>query len=298
MKFDDRKVKVIKFANNPNTKNHLSESLRDLIQADKDWDTYEDREVPENLYTKIEKSVLKDLDKLSHPYHNKQHTQNVISRAMELAESAQLGSKDKQLLRIAALFHDYDHAGNTFRQSVEGCERNDISNEEFAAIKADEIVGNLLSPCQRLSLQGMILATSFAQNNPDMLPDYSYQRDYKPIEKLEKFLAFSDINNLEDSLEDWMAQNYAILQESGRGGIADNFDKYLEGKLSFLSYVQMKLDDVKPFISSDAVSKLQNSLNKRIDQIKIIKESGSELGQKYAASFSQIREKRLAELEG
>ena len=178
---EEQPVDVKKYANNPNTKQPISQSLRNAIAADSKWDQQADQTISDAIFSEVEEQILADLSKLKHPYHDKHPTQNVIAGVTELAELAGLDEAEKQLLRVAALFHDYDHAGNTFRQTVADAVRNDISNEEYAAIKADEAVGQYLSVPQRLQLQGIILATSFAQSNPDNLPDSSYQRDLSLI---------------------------------------------------------------------------------------------------------------------
>ena len=120
----------------------------------------------------------------------------MVQQARELARAARLDPICAQILELAALFHDYGHAGNTYRQLVPTALRSDLSNEEYSALRADEIVGERLNVQQRVALQGLILATSFGQANLERIPEpirETAYRPYQPTTKLEMLLAFADV---------------------------------------------------------------------------------------------------------
>lgn len=63
----------------------------------------------ENILLEAEKYVIHLLNKkldASYVYHNISHTQNVVSKVKELAEISNLNDTEKELLELAAWFHD------------------------------------------------------------------------------------------------------------------------------------------------------------------------------------------------
>ena len=74
----------------------------------------------DNLITRAEKHIVKLLNEhldTGFVYHNLTHTQNVVKNANELAEVAQLEDSEKELLLLAAWFHDIG-----FIKSIDGHE--------------------------------------------------------------------------------------------------------------------------------------------------------------------------------
>jgi hypothetical protein len=256
--------------------------------------------IPEADFVALRERVFAELQKLPHPYHNRPHTEErVLPSCLEYAREANLFEEDTQLLAVGAIFHDKGHAGATYRQLVPGINRPDLSNEEFAGVEASAAVENWYGVEKRTSLKALIHATSFAQNQLDKLPpehaDILY-RPYRPETQLEKLLAFADVSNFRWGLNNFIQDNLNVVAESGKGGIPENFEKFISTRIGFLGYVQQKLDDVKPFFSEPFASKLQGELDAIREALSQLGGSDSHGYARWSAEFKIVREDRLAQL--
>ena len=288
---NDIVIELRGMTDNPNTAVILSPLLQQAQEANPEWLLEESKEIDEDRYQTIVGRVLQDLSQLPHAYHNVEHTRTVLGRVEKLASQSSLDASQTRMVQLAALFHDYGHAGQTFRQEVIGVDRSDLSNEEYAAIIADEMLGEYLSVPQRVQLQGLILATTFGQQNAAAIPDASYLRDYTPTTSLEKLLSFADINSLEDSMSDWMRENFAVLEESATIPITQSFDDYLEGRLKFLDYMKSKLESVESMLTEEYRNVLAEALEARVEALNdyLSKESVEKQG--YRQQYSNLLQK-------
>jgi len=174
----------------------------------------------------------------------------------------------------------------TIRQLVEGVDRRDLSNEEYAALKADEILRGQLSIAQRLTIQGLILATSFGQGGK--LPYPSYNRNYRPTTNLEKILAFADVNGLDLEFDEWVEENFAIIRENRGIGVKEDFDWWIQGRLGFLQYLQDKLNDVKGILPEALGAGLQSKLTGLVETFNSLKSHDCELRDGYSRRFFEL----------
>jgi hypothetical protein len=201
---------------------------------------------PETVAT-LQSGAIAAMEGAPHPYHNAVHVRRVLERVRELSRVASLSPLDTQLLELGAAFHDFGHAGNTYRQLVPSAPRNDLSNEEFAALAADEAVATYLAPCQRRALQGLILATSFGQGDPEGIPAAiraTAYRPYRPVTVLEKLLAFADVSNALVSVEMFDGESAAVAAEGGLAALPGSMDEYFRRQLSFLQFVRARLEAI------------------------------------------------------
>jgi len=106
------------------------------------------------------------------PYHNTNHTQNVLERSLKIAEVFSISNKDRFLLQIAALFHDVIQFYEEKEVEIDVSPEEKIKtlklfrqvgqNEEESAKKAENFMnryGNLFSQEDIKRVRRAILAT-------------------------------------------------------------------------------------------------------------------------------------------
>ncbi|GEM_PF-1888108 len=188
------------------------------------------------------------------PYHNRRHTEEVIERVSVLASHAQprLETEETDLLKLAALFHDYGHSGRTIRQTSLSASRPDLSNEEFAAEEARVRLSKDLTAEQLEVVKNLILATSFGQADAKSV----YYRPYQPKTLLEKLLALADIGGFQKPFEEWVEESFRVLQEADPATIPPTFERWLETRYGFLNYCLAKVTEVSEHLDSDYASYL------------------------------------------
>jgi len=159
------------------------------------------------------------------PYHNVNHTINVYKRVVHLLKKSKLNKSDAMIVRIAALFHDYEHGIRDGKIPRDG-----LTFEERSAIKADKFVKKLgFSMNQRLKLYGAILSTTFS--NPNIHPS-------TPMEKL---LVIADLGGFMNTNERWLIESYHVTQEIPQLQRPATLKEWLGEQKKFLAYVSMRL---------------------------------------------------------
>jgi hypothetical protein len=102
-----------------------------------------------------------------------------------------------------------------------------------------------------VTLQGLILATSFGQRDLDKLPaaptGVDLYRDYTPGSKLEKLLAFADICDLGSSFNDFIVSSLNVVKEARS---TTSFDNWLVGRMGFVKFIESSLDGIVSEINS------------------------------------------------
>lgn len=221
-----------------------------------------------------------------HPYHNMRHTFEVVERIRELTTQVTppLLTEEVDLLIWAATFHDYGHCGQTIRQMCEReVPRRDLSNEEYAATVAVELLHSVYNGEQLAKLRNLILATSFGQTNPQ----FQYYRPYGPETLLEKLLALADIGGFVNGLEAWVEESVRVLQESDISDFPTDFESWLKNRQGFVEYVRGTLQKLEHHLKPT----YYRQLTEQIDEIAL----GVENGLKgYRSRFDCIRVDRIA----
>lgn len=209
-------------------------------------------------------------------YHNHEHTKDVERRFLELAEMLDLRPREIQLGRIAALFHDDGHCGDTIRQdSVRG---SYISNEEYAAYVATENLKDLegFTEDDITFVQSAILSTSFGQADPD----HPYQRNYDAHHPVESLLKFADVASFIDGAD-------AAYEDSKK--------LQAEGVLPHMSQ-QETARGAQAFMQeyvSQSLAKLVDQIRGRCDE-GTVRKFVSVMEERFESTFEALEKKRLA----
>ncbi|MBN7809836.1 HD domain-containing protein [Algoriphagus sp. H41] len=139
------------------------------------------------VFEEIQHTVYRDiLAKLPQhlTYHNLGHTAYVLDQAIFLAMQSEVGEKDLELLKLAALFHDTGFIDNPKDHEEKGCKiAESYLSQDYSADKLDKIYG-------------MILATKIPQS---------------PKTHLENILADADLEYLGTELFDQIG--HTLFQE-------------------------------------------------------------------------------------
>ena len=212
-------------------------------------------------------------------YHKRPHTEEVEARFLRLAKEANLSPAASQLGGITALLHDYGHVGRTIRQeTTRSVARKDISNEEFSAIAADDLLGSRnLTHKQIVAVQVGILGTSFGQT------EGPYARPYKPLSSMDKLLAFADIAGFTKGFEGWMDESMDVYREMPIKNLPQDFDALIRGRNGFIGYLQTKLAEIEPLIGEE------HAANYRAQLDEIRTELNSDIAKKYQPQFEAMR---------
>lgn len=168
---------------------------------------------------------IKTLDKKKKlAYHNLNHTLSVVKRVRSLLKKTKWQESEKQLVLIAAMFHDYQHGYMAYTRN------KDFSNEEKSAIQADlfaKKVGLTLS--QRVQLYGMIISTTFSQ--PSIYPQTKY----------EKLLVMADLGGFINTNREWLIESLNVILEIPLKKRPTSIREWLQFQNNFLGYVKKHL---------------------------------------------------------
>lgn len=140
-------------------------------------------------------------------YHNAQHTQYVLNRAIEIAIEENVAEKDLELVKLAALYHDAGFLVQKDEHEALGCA---IIRKEFASFG--------LSPATIDRVCGMVMATKIPQN---------------PQNLLEKIVADADLEYLGTDLFDIGSDR--LYRELKFDNPALTKKEWLEIQIKFLS---------------------------------------------------------------
>lgn len=250
-----------KFATNPNTRVPISPTL---IKSMSEGSSFDDPPVILDRDT-LEGVVAEALSRMpNHPFHNKAHIERVLKKLDSILEAGVTISGDggkkrelleweKQALLIACAFHDMGHSGTQFRQlssRVTLSEGRLFSNEENAAILTDELALRLgLSVSQRLTIQGLILGTTYGQNSHALLPDAVREdpiskdliREYRPVTDLEKLVSYLDVASFDKDTEDFIADNINAFLENDPSDIPLTSSRWIAKTSGFLAFLDSRL---------------------------------------------------------
>ena len=154
----------------------------------------------------ILKRLRKDLPK-KRTYHCFEHTLDVYSAAIDIAEKEGVEGEDLELLKLAALYHDCGFLVQDGEHETAGC--------KIASEKLNEY-GYSKDSIERVC--SMIMATKIPQS---------------PKNLLERILCDADLDYLGRS--DFFLIGDTLFEELRAFGILDSFDAWNELQVSFLS---------------------------------------------------------------
>lgn len=242
------------------------------------------------LLDEVRPTLFERLEKLTNPYHNKQHMEEVAQNIEELLNNLNdpnlFNNKQKLLIIEAALRHDDGHSGNTFRQEVSG---DNLSNEEYAVALLKQDLQGKLEEDDLKYIEGNILATTFGQNDMSKLPKDSYFRSYKAETPSQKLLALADISGFTKGWEKYMDTSLLIFQESPKN-IPRNIDEWLMVQQRFISfYISPLLAKVEDLLQPIYFEQLQGYLKAILEKLEELKNESNSQRAIYKAKLETIR---------
>ena len=265
---------------NPNTQTIISPDLRLAMQSQKPGPR-PDRVLPEELFVSLKAKILTEQRENGHDYHNDIHALTVMRRVSRLCDSLQdpVIESERQLLQIAALMHDYGHAGRLERDLAEQAERPDLSNEEYAALKADEFFGRHLSLDQRLRLQGLILATSyyFASQNGNSQP-----HTYHAYTNSEKVLALADLGTFEEGVDRWIEDSFKVLSETPFERRPSSMTRFFDQLDAVVDEIERRINAVGPLLKAGMLAEMQTRTARARTELKLMRQGSTSSSQSSA----------------
>lgn len=207
--------------------------------------------------------LISRLNKLLHPYHNKRHSHEVVSRVSTilnfLKKEHQPNNIEFLLIKEAALRHDDGNCGFVVRQGAIGFEasRNEgkgLSNEEKAVelMYADYSIALKNGWISMESLEFMkklILGTTYGQNSFE--PSDPRYRGYKANTLYEKILKLADGGGvLFKSWDEWIQESFDLFREDPNSCPKD-VHNWLLGRINFLDYLISTLKEIVDFLEPD-----------------------------------------------
>ena len=233
---------------NPNTTIILSSSLAEAIRLGQEMDV--EREISQDLIEQQESFVVAEMAKLGNPFHNEHHTLEVARRAYDMAmNTGRFSLNELRLLYLAGLYHDFDHAGVTYRQLVKD---EKFSNEEVAAIAFDEFLGQHLSIQQRIIGQGLIVSSSFGQLGCVKLPKPELERNYQPWTEMEWILHLADISSVDCSFAKFLEHGQDLIAEMRQHNVAcpKCWSEFIRFEDGFVRYFLAELEQARTSIAA------------------------------------------------
>ncbi len=251
--------------------------------------------IPVGIFQKIKKKVFSDLKKLKHTYHNYQHTKAVIRRTKTLCSqlTTPFSSEDQQLLEVAALMHDYDHSGTLRRNQRQDLELHTLSNEEFAALKADELFREHLDKSQREKLKSLILATTFFQIQKQDVISTKSNNPYDAFHKEEKILIFADLGGFIDGFQFFFLDGINVISELQPHERPADYQHFLLFLASFLARVRLCLESLRLLLKPSHYENINHIL--RLIEIELLELQGNQhpASNRYQKIFTHSQKKSI-----
>lgn len=212
--------------------------------------------------------MLEAVDReVGNAYHNRHHAHEVAQRSLLLLDRLEIKVPvcDRQVVEIAALFHDYRVGHPDMRRKIA---QEGLTAEEYAAIYADLYARKKgFSVYQRILLQGLIIGTSHGKNN------------VWPATDLEKVIALADIGGFSKPWPKWIQDCTGNMLEYTPEQRPKTLQQWALAEMAFLSYVRDLLERMPPDWQkhcwlNDLVQKEQvlNTLLFRPEDATIVKE--------------------------
>ncbi len=141
-------------------------------------------------------------------YHSLEHTLEVVQATEEICNRCGVSSNDKELVMLAAWFHDT------------GFSRKYDRHEEESMDIAEKFLGEQISPAQIAKIKSCIYATKFGVTPEGLLPSILSDADFyhlstdKYFDKLDLLRReWKEMLGIEFSDSQWYHQNKHFLEE-------------------------------------------------------------------------------------
>ncbi len=167
---------------------------------------------PDNILISAEAYVTDFINRTFsdiHSYHNLEHTYHVYTQADRLAVEAGVSDKEKELLLLAALFHDTGYAQDPY------------DHENLSADIADDFLQSISYPQQEINtIRQTILATKMGWSGSDILGRLLSDADLSGLAS-EDYAAHAEklrkekniIFGMNASKKKWRKENLLFLRE-------------------------------------------------------------------------------------
>lgn len=247
-------------------------------------------------WNKIEQEAIKIVKNSRgeiNPYHNSAHALECLSRLNSLLEVTQTSIRMKNIMRLAMIFHDYDHCGKSIKTDEHwknGSVEDGLTNEEWAAHKATDFAcehGFIDSDIQLM--KSSIIATTFAvPKNREVV---------QPRGLLEYAIALSDVGGFIGTWNEWVTESARVLAEIEQGDRPKNVAEWLYGREKFINlFLLQRLDTGIVLATKDGQEILGKKLHqwrkKLIEQKRIV----LRLRTQYSGPESDVVEKFIMPL--
>jgi hypothetical protein len=133
--------------------------------------------------------------------------------------------------------------------------RKDISNEEYAALRAEQLLQAYFNQDEITHVQVSVLGTSFGQT------EGPYARPYKPLNAVDKLVAFADIAGFTQGFTGWMDESMDVLRETPYEKLPPDFEAVIKTRQGFIGYIEAKLHDIEFLIGPEATLEYQEELD-------------------------------------
>lgn len=240
------------FEGNPNTARAVSDDLREtLVRDGLDWERFGSCLLDAAALHARGEALARDMDGVTNAYHDGAHARRVRARAVAFARACDYPPRLVALFDLLGPAHDYLHSGRRYRQLGAPDAFPDDSNEEYSARRVDARVAELLTPVDRLFVQGVILATSFAQRDRAALPaghEHALWRPYRPFRDPERVFVLADVGGFAEPFDVGFRDSLAAHQELSQDGTLpwSDFATHLAHRLEFEAHCRAQLDAIPP----------------------------------------------------
>lgn len=250
----------------------------------------------------IREKLRTRLESLQNQYHNQEHSAEVAKRTGDLlghlANPELVSPRERQLMIEAAWRHDDDHAGNTYRQLVEGVNGGSMSNEELAVLLAIDDMRTLLNTTDIEFLESLILATSFGQsatalqkafpNDPHL--QQNLKRDYAPKTPIQKLLALADVGGFRKGWDEWVNESLRLVEE--QGSVPEDVDAWLKTREGFtIYYIKPLLESLQSVLTPEFYAELIVELQAVINEVLSLKDPNDARRADYTRRLNEIRDR-------
>eukprot|EP01129_Flabellula_baltica_P012574 TRINITY_DN5687_c0_g2_i1.p1 TRINITY_DN5687_c0_g2~~TRINITY_DN5687_c0_g2_i1.p1 ORF type:complete len:285 (+),score=62.73 TRINITY_DN5687_c0_g2_i1:594-1448(+) len=240
-------------------------------------------EEPKPLEQSNRDKLLSRLENMKNPYHDIKHSNEVKERVSILLDNLKdmsiFSERETDLIKEAALRHDDDHVGNSYRQIIVGGE---LSNEEASAARAIDELRDVATLEELLFVEDLILATTFGQSEKELNHKFPEDeelrkkllRTYHPNTDAQKLLALADIGGFMSGFESWIADGFSLFIEAG--SYPDTIEQWINTRIGFAQghILNECIPSVKHLLNDEYYEHLTGIITGFIETLNSFKQEG------------------------